>query len=220
LPSEAPLLAFDASGPWLAASVAGLGAFETMERGQAEALMPWLEALLSRAGLGWRDLGGLAVGIGPGNFTGVRIAVAAARGLALGLGRPCWGLSAFALLRAPKAQDDESPELLTLPAPRGMVQGQVWRAGGPDGAPMLLEPDAPGAVPGLRRVRGHDAARLGAALGVPAVPEDLPQGLPARLAASAARARDAGPPAARPAPLHVRPPDAAPPAEAPPCLIG
>jgi len=72
------LLAFDAGGPWIAASVGGLHLFEGMERGQAEALMPALLGLMARAGLDWGDLDGVAVGTGPGNFTGVRVAVAAA----------------------------------------------------------------------------------------------------------------------------------------------
>lgn len=224
MPSDGPILAFDASGPWLAASVAGAGEFVAMERGQAEALMPWLEALLGRAGLRWGDLAGLAVGVGPGNFTGVRIAVAAARGLALGLGLPCRGLTAFALMRAPDGLTDPAPELVTLPAPRGMVQAQVWRDGRPDADPVLFAPEAPPAMAGLVRVRGHAAGRVAAALGLAALPQDLATELPARLAAAAAAqaraARVTAAPQPRPAPLHVRPPDAAPPSEAPPRLIG
>ena len=61
---------------------------EDMTRGQAERLMPLLEDLLAEAGASWRDLARIGVGIGPGNFTGVRIAVSAARGLALSLKIP------------------------------------------------------------------------------------------------------------------------------------
>lgn len=216
--SDAPVLAFDASGPWLAAAVAGpavaapMGAFEPMDRGQAERLMPFLAALLARAGLGWRDLGGLVAGTGPGNFTGVRIAVAAARGLALGLGVPARGVSAFALLRARSPGPD--CDLVTLPAPRGQVQGQIWRGGRGAGRPFLFDPDAPPEMPGVQRVLGAEAARIGAHLGVAAVADDLAQDLPARLAAAAPQA-----PAGRPAPLYVRPPDALPPSEAPPRLL-
>ena len=66
-----------------------------MQRGQAERLVPLLEELLARNSLGWQDLGALAVGVGPGNFTGIRISVAAARGLALALKIPCIGVSQF-----------------------------------------------------------------------------------------------------------------------------
>ena len=55
--------------------------------------MPLLEDVLAEAGIGWRDLAAIGVGTGPGNFTGVRISVAAARGLALGLGIPAIGVT-------------------------------------------------------------------------------------------------------------------------------
>lgn len=86
------LLAFDTSAAHCAAVLVRGGRIlaarvEAMDRGQAERLLPLLEDLLSEAGFGWPDLDGLAVVTGPGNFTGLRIAVAAARGLALGLDR-------------------------------------------------------------------------------------------------------------------------------------
>ena len=64
-----------------------------MQKGQAERLIPMLEQILAGAGIRWPDLDALAVGTGPGNFTGVRIAVAAARGLALGLDIPALGVT-------------------------------------------------------------------------------------------------------------------------------
>ncbi|MEF9603437.1 tRNA (adenosine(37)-N6)-threonylcarbamoyltransferase complex dimerization subunit type 1 TsaB, partial [Paracoccus sp. PXZ] len=66
---------------------------EDMARGQAERLFPLLEELLAEAGVAWRDLSAIGCGIGPGNFTGIRISVAAARGLALSLGIPAVGVS-------------------------------------------------------------------------------------------------------------------------------
>lgn len=223
MPSEArgPVLAFDAGGPWLAAAVAGETGYETMERGQAERLMPFLEALLARAGLEWRDLGALAVGTGPGQFTGVRIAVAAARGLALGLGVPAIGISAFETTRDPAALGAHADELISLPAPQGRVQVQRFAHGRPAGAPALLDPAAPGPMPGITRVRGAEAALVAAALGAldaSAAPD--PAGLPLRLAAVAGWRLAQGLAGPRPAPLYVRPPDAAPPSEAPPALIG
>ena len=59
-----------------------------MPRGQAERLMSLLNELLEEASLDWSDIGKIGVCTGPGNFTGIRIAVSAARGLALGLEIP------------------------------------------------------------------------------------------------------------------------------------
>jgi hypothetical protein len=79
------LLAFDTSAAHCAAALLCDGVVsvksESMDKGQAERLMPLLEEVLAEAGLDWHDLAAVAVGTGPGNFTGVRIAVAAARGL-------------------------------------------------------------------------------------------------------------------------------------------
>ncbi len=65
-----------------------------MTKGQAERLFPLIGEVMAQAGLAWSDLDAIGVGIGPGNFTGVRISVAAARGLALSLGIPAIGISA------------------------------------------------------------------------------------------------------------------------------
>ena len=119
MPSDPVLLAFDTSaahcaaallcGPAVIASKA-----EDMDRGQAERLIPLLEELLENAGHTWADLDAIGVGIGPGNFTGIRISVSAARGLALGLDIPAIGVSSFDAisLNAP----DRLP---AVPGPRG-----------------------------------------------------------------------------------------------------
>ena len=66
-----------------------------MKRGQAEQLMPLCQEVLEEANLIWQDISLIGVGIGPGNFTGIRIAVSAARGVALGLGIPAIGVTGF-----------------------------------------------------------------------------------------------------------------------------
>jgi len=78
---------------------------EHRERGHAERLMPMIDEVLVLAGLSVRDLDRLAVTTGPGTFTGVRIGVATARGLALALGLP---LVAQNSLRVIAAQAFES----------------------------------------------------------------------------------------------------------------
>ena len=68
---------------------------EFMAKGQAETLMSFLNKLLAFSSLNWSDLSKIGVCTGPGNFTGIRISVSAARGLALGLEIPAIGVTSF-----------------------------------------------------------------------------------------------------------------------------
>ena len=103
MPPDTRLIAFDTSAAHCAAALL-LGdriitRIDDMAKGQAEHLMPMLQEMLTAEGLTWRDLDGIGVGTGPGNFTGIRISVSAARGLALGLGKPAVGVSVFETTR-------------------------------------------------------------------------------------------------------------------------
>ena len=64
-----------------------------MARGQSEALMPMIAEVLAEGGCSYGDLDALAVTVGPGAFTGLRIGLSAARGLALALAVPCAGVT-------------------------------------------------------------------------------------------------------------------------------
>jgi tRNA threonylcarbamoyl adenosine modification protein YeaZ len=66
-----------------------------MHKGQAENLLPILGDVLEQAGVAYGDLTAIGVGTGPGNFTGIRISVATARGMALTLGIPAVGVTAL-----------------------------------------------------------------------------------------------------------------------------
>ncbi len=66
-----------------------------MEHGQAIALVPMIAAVMAKAGLAMQAIDAVAVGIGPGGFTGLRIALSTARGLGLALQVPVIGLSSF-----------------------------------------------------------------------------------------------------------------------------
>ncbi len=68
---------------------------EVMLRGQAERLIPEIQTLFEKAGKNVKELSAVAVGVGPGSFTGVRIALSAARGLGLALGVPVYGVSSL-----------------------------------------------------------------------------------------------------------------------------
>lgn len=128
------VLGFDTSGPWCTVALIVDGQVraqrtEAMAKGQAEALFPLLDAVLSAGGCAWRDLDAIGVGVGPGNFTGIRIGVAAARGLALGLGIPAIGVSRFDALAL-----DAADVPVVVPA----LRGQFW-VRTPGGAPTLVD---------------------------------------------------------------------------------
>lgn len=127
------ILAFDTSGPYCAVAVYRdgdvIGArHEEMSRGQAERLMPEIEACLTDADVALNDLDAIAVGVGPGNFTGIRISVATARGLSLSLGRPAVGVT---LLEA-AAFGREDPVLIAHDARGGMVYVQGFNGPSPE----------------------------------------------------------------------------------------
>ena len=94
------VVVFDTSNQYIAAALYRgkqevKSIIEFMPRGQAERLMSLLNELLQGASLDWSDIAKIGVCTGPGNFTGIRIAVSAARGLALGLEIPAIGISSF-----------------------------------------------------------------------------------------------------------------------------
>ncbi len=225
---DTPVLGFDTSAAHCAAGLfldgrrAGARC-EAMQRGQAERLIPMLEEVLAENGLAWRDLAAIGVGIGPGNFTGIRISVSAARGLALGLGIPAIGVSNFELLA--EGQPVEGL-LISLPAPRGASYVQHFKNGAPTAAPELLSGDA---IPDSLLIHrdstliGHDSARIAELLGIASRPREImldPTKTGPLIAEIAARKlATAGSPPARPAPLYVRPADAAPMRGAPPVIL-
>ena len=72
--------------------------FEIAPRRHTELALPWAEALLAEAGIAKSQLDAIAVGRGPGAFTGVRLAIALAQGIALALDRPLLPVSTLAAL--------------------------------------------------------------------------------------------------------------------------
>lgn len=75
-------------------------ALERFATGHAERLVPMIDAVMARAGVGFADLDRIAVTVGPGTFTGTRIGISAARGLALATGRATVGVSSLAVMAA------------------------------------------------------------------------------------------------------------------------
>src|SRR6478752_197024 len=72
-----------------------------MERGHAEALMPLIARVMDHARVEFRELGRVAVTVGPGSFTGLRVGISAARGIALACSCPAVGVSTLAAYAAP-----------------------------------------------------------------------------------------------------------------------
>jgi tRNA threonylcarbamoyladenosine biosynthesis protein TsaB len=103
-------------------------------RGHAERLMEFVDAALDAAGMNLPDIDRVAVTIGPGSFTGIRVGVAAARGLALALGVPAVGVSTLAALAA----DRPGPSLIAIDAKRDEVYWQRFAADGSAATPPAI----------------------------------------------------------------------------------
>ena len=72
-----------------------------MQRGHAEAIMPMIARVMDQARCEFSDLDRIAVTVGPGSFTGLRVGISAARGIALAAGKPAIGLSTLSALATP-----------------------------------------------------------------------------------------------------------------------
>ncbi|MEF2073791.1 tRNA (adenosine(37)-N6)-threonylcarbamoyltransferase complex dimerization subunit type 1 TsaB [Consotaella aegiceratis] len=106
-------------------------------RGHAERLMDILSSVLAEASAEFADIGKIAVTVGPGSFTGLRVGVAAARGLALARGVPAVGVSTLEALAEPHL-DRGDPVLAVIDAKRGELYAALYGATGA----CLLEPAA------------------------------------------------------------------------------
>lgn len=196
---------------------------EDMARGQAERLIGLLQTVLDDGGADWRALSHIAVGIGPGNFTGIRISVAAARGMALGLGCPAIGVSGFDALAqgAPPPQPGQSL-ITTIAAPRGQVylhrldQDAAAAASAASGAPPIqCDPDDLPDLPEGAQVIGAEAARIARRITGQALTPRYPTAEAIARVARDRLHRDHPPPA----PFYLRAADAAPARDAPPALL-
>ena len=102
-----------------------------MIRGHAEALMPLLQRVMDKAGLTFPDIDRIAVTTGPGSFTGLRVGIAAARGISLAADKPAVGLSTLSVYAAPHiAADDRFPVVAAIDARHAQVYLQIFSPGG------------------------------------------------------------------------------------------
>jgi tRNA threonylcarbamoyl adenosine modification protein YeaZ len=183
---------FDADGTLIAE------ASEIMSRGHAERLMPLLDRLLEG-----RRATSILVGCGPGSFTGLRVGIAAAHGLAIGWDVSLVGMSTMALIAVGVPGDD--PIAVALTGGHGELFVQQFTRGplGPQGKVASLSPAAAAAAIKAPLVAGSGAAALVTARGFGEAVEALPSAamamhLPASLRSLAAR------------PVYARAPDAMP----------
>lgn len=189
---------------------------EPMARGHAERLVPLIGEVLAEAGAAYAELDLIAVTVGPGTFTGMRVGLATARGVALATGRPCLGVTSFAcVLEAARSEAEAAwfaggAVLVVLDSRRSEVFAQRFEA--PDGLPQApaVAPaeELAGSGRNLGLVVGNAAAAM-AATGLgseTAVLEVAPSA--AAVARVAARLWAAGVrPAGFPDPLYLRAPE-------------
>ncbi|MBZ8133723.1 tRNA (adenosine(37)-N6)-threonylcarbamoyltransferase complex dimerization subunit type 1 TsaB [Afifella sp. IM 167] len=220
------LLALDTAGPACAVALAedagaGLTVLareeEEIGRGHAERLFPMIDGVLASAGRSYADIGRIAATVGPGSFTGVRIGVAAARGLALALKVEAVGIDVLeAMVEAARSQAGSGVIAALLAAGRGNVCLRIETGEGAvllssvrvaeEEAPAILAPhigsglvltgSAASAIVGSMEPSAMTPAILGVAASA-----DI-----ATVAAMAAAGRGESPPV----PLYLRPPDARP----------
>jgi tRNA threonylcarbamoyl adenosine modification protein YeaZ len=128
------ILAFDTATDRATSALVDDGEVLGERVSRAATLLADLDALLRQAGAHPRDVGGLAIGTGPGSFTGIRIGLAAARGLALALGVPAAGVSTLDALAtgAPGSTPviDAKRREVFVPGPRAIAPEDVSVASG------------------------------------------------------------------------------------------
>lgn len=196
-------------------------AFEALppETGKADQLISVIERLLREQALDYRDLDVIAVNRGPGSFTGIRSAVALARGLALAASLPVLGVTSHEALAASLQRSKGRTTMIALDARRGEVYAQAFTI---DGHPLgAIEAKAPARIAddlktGAWRLAGSGAAlvaeELAGNLDVKTLATPLVDaGMVVLAAAIRLAAGDAPAPGFALQPLYVRAPDAVPP---------
>jgi tRNA threonylcarbamoyl adenosine modification protein YeaZ len=185
-----------------------------MVRGHAEALMPMIARVMDAAKLEFGELDRIAVTTGPGSFTGLRVGIAAARGIALAAGKPSVGLSTLAAYAAPLiAKDDSIPVVVVIDARHDQVYLQVFGVGGrtvvlPRVAP--IDEAVRAAALGPVRIVGSAADLIAAAWPASQPPPSLVEQKPAPEIDWVARLGAASVGSAPPKPLYLRAADAQP----------
>jgi tRNA threonylcarbamoyl adenosine modification protein YeaZ len=180
-------------------------------RAHAERLVPMIAEAMAASSLAFADLDRIAVTVGPGSFTGVRIGVAAARGLALAAGVEAVGIGTLAVhAEQARAVAGGVPVVVAIAAGRGEIYAARFAASGAeDSVPELGSPETFASLLDRAAVlAGSGADALIAATG--AANRVVHRSAAPDVAALIRLARAAAAPTAPPKPLYLRPPDAKP----------
>lgn len=192
-----------------------------MDRGHAEALMPMVTRVMEAAGADFPALDRIAVTLGPGAFTGLRIGLAAAHGIALATGVGIVGVTTLEALAhaVPKETRGAGGVLAVIDAKRADVYAQFFDANLVPVTPprALLPEDLPAlmdTVTGPVVLVGDGAGRAEPILTGAGIPHDtaVAPGWPDAAVVAALAAGRAAPNGNNPAPLYLRPPQAVRPA--------
>jgi tRNA threonylcarbamoyladenosine biosynthesis protein TsaB len=185
---------------------------EEIGRGHAERLMDMIGEVMAESSTAFSELDRVAVTVGPGSFTGLRVGLSVARGFGLVLGKPVVGVTTLAAIAHAAAPGDaDGPVLVALPGKGDEVYCQMFDAGGiPAGeAGVRTLSDLAATLPDTIRLAGSAAEKVARECGLKEERILSRSGFPcirdvAELGITADPARSS------PSPLYLRPPDATP----------
>ncbi|MDR1829116.1 MAG: tRNA (adenosine(37)-N6)-threonylcarbamoyltransferase complex dimerization subunit type 1 TsaB [Methylobacteriaceae bacterium] len=148
-----------------------------MERGHAEVVMPMVSRVMEQSGLTFAELDRVAVTVGPGSYTGIRVGIAAARGIGLAAAKPVVGVSTLSALLAPvMGFAGKGLSAAAIDARHGFVYFQAVAHGGKPLCPACyLE------VPDARRIIGAGPVMLCGSGGALVAYDCLTHGIDAQL---------------------------------------
>ncbi|WP_429122728.1 tRNA (adenosine(37)-N6)-threonylcarbamoyltransferase complex dimerization subunit type 1 TsaB [Ensifer sp. 4252] len=208
------VLAIDTSGSGCSAAIYDSGSSSVLGqsgadigRGHAERLMEFVDEALASADRPIGDIDRIAVTIGPGSFTGIRVGVATARGLALALGKPAVGVSSLHVLaEEARAAAPGKSVLVAIDAKRDEVYVQAYDAAGH----AVTEPEALSVTDVRERFAGFDGCVAGSGAELLASVPPVKVADLVDIAVVARLGAVADPASAKPKPLYLRGPDAKP----------